>query len=282
MDLPLHEYSAEPALRRPGLFVRQSAAAARSSLGIAWRLFQRDMRASYRQSVLGYLWLVIPAAASALAWILLANNDIIDPGAVRAPYPVYVFTGTILWQGFVEAMNSPLRKLAAASQMMTKVNFPTEALLLSGFGEVLVNAVARCVVLVPVFLLYDVRPSWTLPLAVVGILAILLFGWGIGLLTAPIGLLYEDVGRTLLVITMFWFLFSPVAYLTPSSGRIGEIQRFNPMTHLLTTGRQWIIGDAAGVGIGWVVVTAASVLLVVVGWLLYRLAVPHLIDRMQA
>jgi lipopolysaccharide transport system permease protein len=39
-------------------------------------------------------------------------------GETVLPYPVYVFTGTMLWAIFMEAANAPLQQTTAAKPML--------------------------------------------------------------------------------------------------------------------------------------------------------------------
>lgn len=275
-------YTPESPLRQPRRFAGEILGSLKVGRGLAWRLFVRDLRSRYRQSFLGYVWLVIPPIVVSATWIILNKGNIIDPGELDVPYPAFVLAGSALWQGFTEAINSPIRQLKSASMMLTKVSFPTEALLLAGALDVLFNSAVRLVVLAPVFFVYDVSVSASLLLAPVGLVALLAFGWGIGLLIAPFGLLYDDVERTILVVLAFLFLISPVAYTTPSTGLLGGLQRFNPLSYLIDTARNWLLGGQLWQGMGWVVVSGVGVLLALIGAVFYRLALPHLVDRMQS
>ena len=45
--------------------------------GLAWRMFLRDTRAAYRQSFLGYVWLLLPALANTLVWVFLNGASVV-------------------------------------------------------------------------------------------------------------------------------------------------------------------------------------------------------------
>ena len=65
--------------------------------GLAWRMFLRDTRATYRQSFLGYFWLLLPALANTLVWVFLNGAKVVNIDSGDVPYPLFVFTGTVLW-----------------------------------------------------------------------------------------------------------------------------------------------------------------------------------------
>jgi lipopolysaccharide transport system permease protein len=273
------EYSAASQLRHPGQFFHSAVLSARASLPLARRIFLRDIRARYRQSVLGFLWILLPALAQTAIWLFLNASNIVNGGETDIPYPVFVLVGTLLWQSFSEALFTPSNQITNAAQMLARVNFPPESLLLAGLTDAAVNTAVRLVVTVPILLLYDVGIGWSFLLAPIGILALLGLGFSIGLVIAPFSLLYHDLSRLLMLVTGFWLLVTPVAYTIPSSGPGRLIAVLNPVTPLLETTRNWITGGALTPPDLFAPVAFGAVALLFLGWVLFRLSMPHLVDR---
>lgn len=279
-DRPVTVYTPESPLRQPAKFVGDMVADLMASRELAWRLFIRDLSAQYRNSVLGYLWVFIPPLMASLPFVYLNSTGVLRMGDVPIPYAAYATVGTIIWQTFVDALNSPLRTVNAARSILTRINFPREAILLSGLLQVGFSFVVRLVLLAAVFVAFDLRPAPTAPLFFVGMLSIALTGFMIGLLLTPIGLLYGDVQHSLPVASTFLMLLTPVLYPVPPSGSVAFITSINPLTPLVTTTRDWLtVGSGADVA-GFVVVSAVTLALLLFGWTLYRLALPHLIARL--
>lgn len=279
-DPPESRYSADADLRRPRHFATGLVRALVAARLPARRLMVRDLRAQYRQSALGYLWMILPSVATTLAWMILNNASVINAGDTDMPYPIFVLIGTLLWQGFMDAINTPLQKLMRSSNLVTKVNFPTEAIYLAGFGEVTINAFVRLLLLIPVFIFYGIVPTPWILLGPIGVMSILFFGYGLGMLLTPIGMLYQDVGKAISVSLTFWFLITPVAYVTPDEGPAAAFQRFNPMSPLITTTRDWFSVGTDEVT-GFVVVSVAAVIMVIAGLAFCRVSMPHLVDRLS-
>ncbi len=80
------------------------------------------------------------ALANTAVWLFLNASGIVRMGETVLPYPVYVFTGTMLWAIFMEAASAPLQQTTAAKPMLAKINFPREALIVSGNYQTLFNA----------------------------------------------------------------------------------------------------------------------------------------------
>ena len=206
----------------------------------------------------------------------------ISGGETRIPYGVFVVTGMLLWMSFAEAVNSPLSQLVSAANLLNKVNFPPEAVIVSGFLAVLLNSLIRLVILIPVFLIGGVRPGLSIVLAPFGVAALLLLGFAIGLLLAPFGALYRDIGEAIPVTLYFLFFLTPVAYTLNPEAPGGNIMSHNPVTPMMTAARDWLTGGSMSMPSGWLVMLLISLLILVAGWVIFRVSMPHIVDRINA
>ena len=135
-ELPLTVYTPESPLRHPAALVKGMLRDLAASRGLAWRLFVRDTSAPYRQSLLGYAWLFIPPLVVGLPFVFLNAQGVIAIGGTAIPYAAFALIGTTIWQSFVDALLSPVRTVSASRGMLLRVNFPREAILLAGIGQV--------------------------------------------------------------------------------------------------------------------------------------------------
>jgi lipopolysaccharide transport system permease protein len=284
MDRPLKEtvYSPDSELLNFGKLARGMARDLMAARELAWRLLVRNISAQYRQSLLGYAWAFIPPLFTSLIWIFLNSQRILGIGDTGMPYPVFVIIGTVLWQTFTEALNSPLQMVNQSKAMLAKINFPREALILTGIGQVLFNFAIRALLLVLVIAWFQVPIHASLLLAPLGVMALIGLGTMIGLLLTPLGMLYHDVGRALGYATQALFFLTPVIYPVPKATWAATLIKLNPVTPLLQTTRDWLTGGQASQLYGFSWVCGITLVLLFAGWVLYRIAMPHLISRMSA
>ncbi|HWT13061.1 MAG TPA: hypothetical protein VN231_09945 [Allosphingosinicella sp.] len=266
--------SARSELADPRRFLAEAARDLRRSLGVGWHLFRANLRARHRRSLLRYLWLVLPAAAATAICVYLQSRRIFGIGGTELPYAVHVLAGMVLWQVFVDSLNAPLQQLWGARPMITRSRVPHEAILLAGAYEVALNALVRLAALAAVLAAFAIVPAPSALLLPVGMAALALLGFALGLLAAPLGLLYDDVRQGLLLIAGFWFFLTPIIYPAAESGLL----RLNPVTPLLETSRSWI--TAGGIGGGFMLVAGLAAIMLVAAWLFYRLARPHVVARL--
>jgi lipopolysaccharide transport system permease protein len=107
-------------------------------------------------------------------------------------------------------------------------------------------------------------------------------GLMIGLLLTPLGVLYQDIGRSLVVFTQALFFLTPVIYPVPQAAFAAALIQLNPVTPLLTSTREWLTGGDASLLPSFIGVSVGTLVLLFLGWLIYRIAMPHLIARMSA
>lgn len=211
-------YTPESLLRHPVQLFKQMWQDLLASRELAMQLLVRNISAQYRESFLGIFWAVVPPIVTAIGFTFASNARIVNIGATDLPYPAFVIFNMTLWQTFVETLNGPLQAVAAAKQMLAKINFPREALILAKLGEVFFNFAIKLILIVALFLWYRIPVSWTVILAPVALIHLIMLKTFFGLLLAPLGVLYGDILRGLTLIIGFWLFLTPVVYPVPSGG----------------------------------------------------------------
>jgi homopolymeric O-antigen transport system permease protein len=275
-------YSPESELRRGWSLFRETARGFIKGRELAWRLLQRNLRGMYRQTLLGVVWAFLPPLANALIWIFLYAQNVVGFGdAIAVPYPLYVLTGMIIWQSFVEAIQMPLNVIRQNRSMITKLNFPREALLVVGWGELLLNLAIRAIILLPLLFVYRADVSWVGLMFPVAVGFLIILGTAIGLCIMPIGVLYQDVERLLLIGLPLWMVITPIIYSVKAAVP-AWLHWINPAAGLLIVGRDSLLQGSLehwALACGY---AALSLPLLFVGLVVYRVSLPILIERMPA
>ena len=273
-------YTPESELRRPLRLLRSMGSDVLAGRELAWRLFVRDTAAQYRQSVLGYFWVIIPPLTTSLIFILLNSANVLVSKDLGMSYPVYVLTGTVFFGLFSDGMAAPLRAVTASKSLLIKVRFPREALLLTAWAQTLLSFLIRTALLIVSLALLRAHISPTAPLALIPCFSLMLFGMMLGVMMVPLGALYQDITYGLVLLTSALMLVTPVAFAPPSSGALAWIMRYNPLSPLVLSARDLVVtGSFANVPAA-LTITAICLGLFAVGWVLFRLAVPIIVERL--
>jgi lipopolysaccharide transport system permease protein len=114
-------YTPDSSLRNPNRLIGEMFRDLWGGRELAWRLAVRDISAQYRQTALGLVWAFILPLANTTVWLFLNASGIVRVGETVLPYPVHVFTSTMLWAIFMEAANAPLQQTTAAKPMLAKI-----------------------------------------------------------------------------------------------------------------------------------------------------------------
>lgn len=280
--LPLTVYTAESQMRSPIKLVKAMWNDLKDSRELAWRLFVRDVSARYRQSYLGVFWAFLPALLSGLVFIILQAENVVNFGKVEIPYPVFAIIGTTLWQIFSESINAPLKAVQNGKSMLAKINFPREALIVAACYEVLFSVVIKSIVILAVILYFKMPLAVGMIFSIPAVLALILLGMTLGLFLTPIGMLYSDIGSALGVIIQFWFFVTPVVYPPPQSFPYSLIATLNPVSALLVGARDLMTKGVLTDAPFFMTISACSLIGLLFAWIIYRVTMPIIIERMSS
>lgn len=280
--LPITRHTPESKVRHPVVLLKEMFRDLGASRELAWRLVVRDISAQYRQTALGYFWAVFPPLVTSLVLILLRSSAVMDIQGIGIPYPAYVMMGTVFFQLFVDALNAPLKIVTESKSILTKINLPREAFILSGMGQVLFSFGIKIILLTGVFIYFKVHVSWTAVLLPIPLMGLLFLGTMLGILLIPIGLLYKDIQSALLIATQGLVFLTPVAYPPTVGGTLGKIMNLNPVTPLLMRAKDLVTHGIPGNLIPFFTVFGLTLIFLFIGWVIYRLALPIIIERIGA
>ena len=226
--------------------------------------------------------MLLPPLVTTALFTFLHSKKILNVGSTDIPYPAYVLTGTILWNGFVGAINAPILAIKDAASMLTKLNFPREALLLTAVYQLLLNMAINLTLLVGVYCLFDVGVTWAVLAAPLAIVGLLVFGFTLGLLLVPVAMLYQDVQQSVTVLTRFWYFATPIIYPATVSPTMELISRFNPVCPFLMTSRDLLTTGSAVHVPSFLIASCLTAAVLFFAWAAFRVLTPHIVARMCA
>jgi len=281
MALETKIYQKENNLRLLKL-IKESVLDIYNSRFLAKQLAVRDIKSQYRQSYLGMIWIVVTPLATAAIWIFLNNSGTLRISDTGIPYPVYAFSGTLLWSIITEAINAPMNSTNAARGILSKINFPKEALITSGVYKLLFNSGIKIVLLFIFVFAYGIGFHWTFVLFPLIMMVAILFGTTIGLFLTPLGMLYTDVKRMISFVLSFLMYATPVVYSIPKEGILKVIMELNPITPIVSMARDAVVGGDFAFLYYFLGVTLGIIPLFFLALVLYRISIPIIVERLSA
>ncbi len=273
-------YSPESALKNPVRLLGEMWTDLLGSRDLAYRLFERNLKGQFRQSMLGYVWLFIQPLSTTLLWFLLNSSGVVKITDVGIPYPAFVLIGSLLYQAFSDSLNSPLRELNASKQMLIKLKFPREAVILAGLYQTCFTSLIRLTLLIPIFIFVDLSVTWTLLLFPIGYFALVVLGLAIGMTLTPLGLLYTDINRGITLALQLGTYATPVVYPLAKEGFLSLINKINPVTYVLSTTRDILTGGPYDMLMPAIYISIGSVFVFLISWVIFRVVIPIIIERL--
>jgi lipopolysaccharide transport system permease protein len=192
-----------------------------SSFRALWRhrrlihqFVRREVQSRYRGSVLGVLWSFLNPL------VQLAIYTFVFGVVFRARWPqlasgrlgefaLVLFCGLIVLNLFAECLSRSPGLILSQATYVKKVVFPLEVLPAVALGSALFNAFVSVVVLAAAHLVVDHVLSWTLLLAPVVLLPLVLLTLGVSFFVSSLGVFLRDLPY------LIGLLLQMLAFLTP-------------------------------------------------------------------
>ena len=200
--------------------------------GVVLSLVRRDVKRRYKGSILGFLWhLVYPLLIMGILWYVF--SAIFEKMGTIEGYAVYLLSALIAWNLFSQSVIGGTTNLVTSGGLIRKVYVPKAVFPLASVGGSLVNFVLS---LIPLFLLnlIDGRPiGWAVLFLPVGLLLLLGFSTGMGLLVSSLNVFYRDIQHITEVVFLAWFYATPIIWHVTFAPELETLSRWNPMALLI-------------------------------------------------
>jgi lipopolysaccharide transport system permease protein len=202
----------------------------------------RDIKVRYKQTALGAAWAIIQPLATMILFTLVFNRLAgLDTG--RIPYPLFAYTGLLIWTFFSNAVTNSTNSLINNTNLITKVYFPRAFIPAAAVAAGLVDFAIAGLILVGLVVYYGVTLTWSFALVPVFLLLSVLLALAVGMLISALTVKYRDLRHALPFLIQFWMFASPVIY--PASrvpGRWQHLIALNPLTGIIEGFRAALFG----------------------------------------
>lgn len=245
-----------------------------------WLLSARDLKVRYSTSALGYLWSILdPLVMSGIYWFVF-TQVFHRSGVGEAPYIVFLITALLPWVWFNTSVIDFTKAFTKDARLVRSTAIPrtiwVNRIVLSKGVEFLCS-----LPVLAAFAIFAGAPvGWGLlafPVAVL-VQAVLLVG--LGLIVAPLCVLWTDLERTTRLVLRALFYATPIIYgVSDLPGIFPELAAFNPLAGIFTLYRIGFFPDqwdtlSVVVGVGF------SGLVLLLGVLVFRRLEPGVLKEL--
>lgn len=172
-------------------------------------LISRDLKLKYRRSFLGYIWsvlnplLIMIVMAVVFSTIFKKNIE---------NFPVYLFTGQILFNFMNQATHQALSSINGNAALLKKTYIPKYIFTFSKITSNLVDLIFSMGALVIVMLATKARFSLYCYLVPFVLLQLYLFCLGLGMFLAQANVFFRDIQYIYNAVTTAWLYTTPIFY----------------------------------------------------------------------
>jgi lipopolysaccharide transport system permease protein len=247
-------------------------------------LVKRDFQGRYAGSLLSFLWsFVQPLWLLALytfvfSTVMQLRLDRYDVGT--SSFGIFLFCGLLPWTAIHEGVLRSTTAITDNSELVKKLRFPSEILVLSiVLGALLHEAVAAGVFIAVLLVVGEL--SWaSLPWLALAVPLQVALTLGLGLVLASSHVFFRDTVQALGMLLVGWFFLTPIVYpLGAVPDRLVPWIEANPLTALVALYRAAFLGRGYDFGPGALGLVLSSTVLLAAGLWLFRRMKPVFVDE---
>ncbi|MDL5502699.1 MAG: ABC transporter permease, partial [Candidatus Methanoperedens sp.] len=205
---------------------------------LAWR----DVKLRYKQTLLGASWAIIQPFFTMVVFSLFFGKIAKIPSD-GVPYPIFSYSGLILWIYFTNSISFAGISMVSSSNLISKVYFPRLIVPTSATLFGLVDYIMAFIVMVMMMVYYRFTPGITILILPVLLFMTWMLAAGVGYWLAALNVKYRDIGYIIPFFIQLWLFATPVIY--PSSmvgGEYSWLLSLNPISGIIEAHRHAILG----------------------------------------
>lgn len=215
---------------------------------LLWQMTSREIKARYKQSILGYFWVILNPLAQMLVMSFAFSQILRIPtkSAENIPYSIFLYTALLPWTLFANSLSFACGSLVSSASLISKIYFPRTILVISTINAKIIDFLFAATILIGYLIIYQIPINlnilWVIPIFFIQ----QLFTLGLSFFFAAANLIYRDIQYLLSLILTLWMYLTPIIYpadLVPQKFRF--IYQLNPMSVIVNAYRQVILGGGA-------------------------------------
>jgi lipopolysaccharide transport system permease protein len=172
----------------------------------------RDIKIKYKQTALGFLWAILQPLLMMLIFTLFFGR-ILNVPSQNLPYPVFVFSGLLIWNAFASGLTNAANSMVSNATIIKKIYFPRLIIPVSSILVALFDFLMAFVLFIGLLVYFRqpvaISALWCWPLAIVIVMIATL---GPASWLAALNVKYRDFRYVIPFLIQVLFFLTPVIY----------------------------------------------------------------------
>lgn len=211
-------------------------------------LVLRDLRSRYKRSALGWAWsLINPLATIFIFWVVFSTFLKVqpptgDPSGLKS-FVLFLVCGLLPYRFLADSMQTSVDTLLGNANLVKKVYFPRELLVVSAVGALVVTFLIELGVFSVVLVGFGNMVLPWLPVVLLLVAIEVCFTLGIALVLAPLNVYLRDTKHFVNIFLQLLFYSAPIVYparLVPRDANVlgidmalRDIYQLNPLVTMV-------------------------------------------------
>jgi len=208
---------------------------------LLFTLALRDIKVRYKQTVIGGLWAIIQPLMTMVIFSFFFGKIAKIPSD-GIPYPVFSYSGLILWTYFSGAVSAASNSVIGSAGLISKVYFPRIIIPLASTLVGLLDYMIAGVIVFGLMMYFGYMPSLQITLIPIIIIVSWITASGLGFWFSALNVKYRDVRYVVPFFIQLLMYATPVIYPLSVSGNYKWLVMLNPLSGLMEGHRTMILG----------------------------------------
>lgn len=244
---------------------------------------KRNITTSYKQTVLGPLWIVInPLISTVVFTVIFGIIAKTSPSGI--PQFLFYMSGNLLWSFFSSCLNKGSATFLANSRLFGKVYFPRLCTPVSDMIYSFINFFIQMIVFVGLTVFYaftnpHVQPNLYLLLVPFMVLQTAVLGMGVGLIISSVTTKYRDLNILVSFSVSLWMYLTPVVYpVSRIPDWLYPLFMLNPVAPIVESYRYAFLGTGSFELLYWLISLVVTAVIAVFGLIVFNKVEKNFID----
>lgn len=208
-------------------------------------MVKTDFKLRYQGSVIGHLWSILkPMMLFSIMYVVFIRFLRFDDG--NPHNAVGMMLGMVTWNFFTEATNMGMMSIVSRGDLLRKLNFPKEIIVLSAVVGAIINYGINLLVVFIFGLINGIHLSWTALVVFPLIVELLILALGIAFMLSSLFVKFRDIGPVWEVVLQAGLYASPIIYtltfvLQKGQVTVAKLMMLNPIAQIIQDMRHFMI-----------------------------------------
>lgn len=203
----------------------------RQSIELMWSMTERELRARYKYTTFGFLWILLNPLLQMLIIGFVFRFFMKEP---VQNYYYFLFIGLLVWNFFSLSLLKATPSIIYERALIKKAMFSRSIIPLSIIFSNFIHLFVAIVLLTFPILFLKTMTLNSIFYILAAFILLVAFTSGICLLSSALNVKFRDINFFIQAFIMFWFYSTPIVYpLSIVPHQYYWLWRFNPMTSIL-------------------------------------------------